>query len=348
MFKYWDLIIEPLLRAIAAKRIVEIGVADGQCTQLLIDYCTRENGHLDAIDPDPIFDFAAANIRHKTLGRFHQGGSLEVLPQLRVADVVLIDGDHNWYTVFNELKLLEAASQDAASDFPLVFFHDVSWPYGRRDLYYAPERLPGEHLQSHAQKGMLPGVSRLVDTGGLNAQLCNALEEGGAYNGVLTAVEDFLKQFKIGTLHLVPILFGLGILIPEQLQQNEALMAKIRHWQSVDGLKTLLGFLERERTLEMCFAHGEQARLNTDCHRLEVRVAELSNGLDIERKEAEQLRRERNHLQSDLQGLAASRSWRWTRLARDLKHSLKSYGSMSKRFVSGFLQFLSGRGTGRS
>ncbi|MCK5218419.1 hypothetical protein KAR10_02780 [bacterium] len=45
-------------------------------------------------------------------------------------------------------------------------------------------------------------LTRLVYTGGLNAQLFNALQEGGAHNGVLTAVEDFLNQSKIGTLYV--------------------------------------------------------------------------------------------------------------------------------------------------
>ena len=38
---------------------------------------------------------------------FHIGLSLDVLPKLGPFDFVLIDGDHNWHTVLNELRLLE-------------------------------------------------------------------------------------------------------------------------------------------------------------------------------------------------------------------------------------------------
>jgi hypothetical protein len=39
--------------------------------------------------------------------KVYRGNSLQVLPQVReVYDCVLIDGDHNWHTVFNELRLI--------------------------------------------------------------------------------------------------------------------------------------------------------------------------------------------------------------------------------------------------
>lgn len=167
MFRFWTLIIEPIFRAVEAKRIVEIGVDYGHHTQRLIEYCASVNGHLDAIDPNPKFDFVSARARYGEVVTAHRCLSLEVLPHLQSADVVLIDGDHNWYTVFNELKQLEIVARDTGSEFPLIFFHDISWPYGRRDLYYAPETLPAEYVQPYAQKGVIPEVGGLVDTGGL-------------------------------------------------------------------------------------------------------------------------------------------------------------------------------------
>ncbi len=332
MFRFWTLIIEPIFRAVEAKRIVEVGVDYGHHTQRFIEYCTRVNGHLDAIDPEPKFDFASARARCGEVVTLHQCLSLEVLKRLQSADVVLIDGDHNWYTVFNELKQVEMVARDTGSDFPLVFFHDISWPYGRRDLYYAPEKLPAEHVQPYAQKGLMPEVSSLVDTGGINPWHFNALQEGGPRNGVLTAVEDFLAHSKIGTLYTIPILFGLGILIPKKLQSNAALMAEINHWQSAEGLRTLLEFLERERVNETCCAHGDLARLENErlnetrlaqaevarwgaiCQKLETRVKELSDCLEIERAEL-------NRLQSSLQDILTSRSWRLTGILRGIKHS---------------------------
>ena len=58
--------------------------------------------------------------------------SLDELPRLEKMDAVIIDGDHNWYSVYNELKLL-ARQVEKGGPFPLSFVHDVGWPYGRRD-----------------------------------------------------------------------------------------------------------------------------------------------------------------------------------------------------------------------
>ena len=37
---------------------------------------------------------------------FHRDLSLDVLDRCGAFDVALIDGDHNWYTVYNELRVL--------------------------------------------------------------------------------------------------------------------------------------------------------------------------------------------------------------------------------------------------
>jgi len=147
-------------------------------------------------------------------------------------DVVLIDGDHNWYTVYNELLLIETLSRDAGQPLPLVFLHDVSWPYGRRDLYYDPESIPAEHRHSFARLGISPTASRLLVRGRYNARLCNALTEGGPRNGVLTAVEDYLAETTSAFEWVViPAVFGLGILMPKAISETHPVVVqKIRMW----------------------------------------------------------------------------------------------------------------------
>ena len=71
-------------------------------------------------------------------------------------DVVLIDGDHNWYTVFNELRLIEEMSRLKGFPMPLVMFHDIGWPYGRRDMYYNPSDIPEEFRQPIGKGGLMP------------------------------------------------------------------------------------------------------------------------------------------------------------------------------------------------
>ena len=69
------------------------------------------------------------------------------------------------------------------------------------------------NLHSSARNGILFGRNDLVESGGLNRRLDNARHEGGLKNGVLTAVEDFQKNFDRDlTLKLVPGFYGLGVL----------------------------------------------------------------------------------------------------------------------------------------
>ncbi len=107
-------------------------------------------------------------------------------------DCVLIDGDHNWYTVFSELRLIHERGLLRPGGF--IFLHDVDWPYGRRDLYYQPETIPAEFRHPFAQKGIIRGQSSLAEVGGFNSHFMNAWQEGGPKNGVLTAIEDFIAQ----------------------------------------------------------------------------------------------------------------------------------------------------------
>lgn len=126
-------------------------------------------------------------------------------------DCILIDGDHNWYTVFNELRLIRERALVRPGGF--IFLHDVDWPYGRRDLYYQPETIPAEFRHPYAKKGMKRGQNALAEVGGLNNTYLNALVEGGPKNGVLTAIEDFIAQnprdYRFFRIHYQ---YGLGVL----------------------------------------------------------------------------------------------------------------------------------------
>jgi hypothetical protein len=157
-----------------------------------------------------------------------RGLSLEVIPKLSEAfDCILIDGDHNWFTVFNELQEIE--KRKLLKDGGTIFFHDIGWPYGRRDLYYQPETIPNEFRHPYARQGIVNGKSELSATSGQNGAFCNATKEGGERNGVLTAIEDFRKQ---ATNEYVWFRFvdecGLGVLVKKRGVKSQWQLAKWR------------------------------------------------------------------------------------------------------------------------
>ena len=138
--KLWQYLVHPLLESANSLHILEIGSETGNTTKKLAEYCLRKNGTLHAIDPSPHYDTTKWEERYGKMFTFHQKTSLEALPDISGYDTVLIDGDHNWYTIFNELQLIEKHCKT----FPLVLLNDTGWPYARRDLYYNPDTIPSE------------------------------------------------------------------------------------------------------------------------------------------------------------------------------------------------------------
>ena len=98
-----EIAVEPAIRAAGAKRVVEIGALRGETTVRLLDLLGPES-ELHVIDPVPQFDPDEHERRFPGRYVFHRDISHNVLPELPPVDAALIDGDHNWYTVYNELR----------------------------------------------------------------------------------------------------------------------------------------------------------------------------------------------------------------------------------------------------
>ncbi|HJQ29137.1 MAG TPA: class I SAM-dependent methyltransferase [Rubrobacter sp.] len=226
MQRFWETVIEPIFEAMQPKIIMEIGSDQGGNTENLLEFCRKSGSTLHVIDPAPGYDVSEWQREHGEHLVFHKDLSLAALPSVEHFDAVLIDGDHNWYTVFNELKTIERLCDERSREFPLVMLHDIGWPYGRRDLYYDPDSIPEEHRKPYEKKGMLPGVESLLDKGGLNQHLHNAVRENAPRSGVLTAVEDFMEESDLQLeLTRLPGIHGLGVLIPSQLIDSNAQLA---------------------------------------------------------------------------------------------------------------------------
>ena len=210
MAHHADLMI-PCLDAVGAKSILEVGAYAGDLTRLLADWAAQAGARVMAIDPSPqpgLVQLAADRDQVELVRRT----SFDALPEVERADVVVIDGDHNYFTVTRELELIEARA--AGRDLPLLLFHDVAWPHARRDDYFAPEDIPAEYRHPIAGEkgGLFPGDPGLRKDGVPYPK--SAAHEGGPRNGVLTAVEDFVESRDDLRLVVVPAFFGFGVLWP--------------------------------------------------------------------------------------------------------------------------------------
>lgn len=192
---------------------LEIGAETGVFSERLHALCAARKVGLLTIDPNPADALVNLARESETL-HLVVGYSIPHLREFGTdANLVLIDGDHNYYTVSNELELVHEAwrTRDMSG---VILLHDVGFPCAERDCYYDPKTLPAEAVHPHSfpdgvtldSKGLVPGGFR-----GEGA-FAWALEAGGPKNGVLTAVKDFVAQHPEYSYRSVDAVFGLGAL----------------------------------------------------------------------------------------------------------------------------------------
>ncbi len=187
MIRLFDSHILPILEKHKPKEILEIGVLRGATTLRLLYWCSKNNAHLTSVDPTGWVGDFPDNIKVSWHGFAHKDDkninasyiesiykqrldkywtcyktiSTEYLStQYKGCDLCLIDGDHNYFTVSTELKLLDKKAESGN----IILLHDISKKsYGRKDFYSDPLFIPTEW-------------------------------RNGKKQGVLTAIEDFMRE----------------------------------------------------------------------------------------------------------------------------------------------------------
>jgi len=202
-------IIRPCLDAAGTRSLLEIGSFRGELTEELLIWAEESGSSVTTVEPLPPDDLRDLARRRPELSLIEDTGagaleSLESLP-----DAIVIDGDHNYYTLSGELKMI--ASKAGEDPLPLLIFHDVGWPHERRDTYYEPDRVPEDQRQPLAHNCTLEPGNPGISDGGLPYEWA-AAREGGPGNGVLTAIEDFMSGRDGLRLAVMPIFFGFGVL----------------------------------------------------------------------------------------------------------------------------------------
>jgi hypothetical protein len=244
----------PCLDAAGARSVVEVGAFAGDLTRVLVHWAAGAGARVGAIDPAPQDGLVRLAGEHSELELIRRT-SLEALKDIELPDAVVIDGDHNYYTVSEELRLIAERAGDAT--LPLLLFHDVCWPHGRRDDYFAIEQIPEDYRQPLAGSGggVFPGDAGLRP-GGLPYPR-SAAREGGDRNGVLTAVEDFAKQREGLRLAVVPAFFGFGVVWDTSAPWAADVARILDHWDR----NPVLERLEANRVLHLAQKHEQMNEL---------------------------------------------------------------------------------------
>jgi hypothetical protein len=258
----------PLVELAGVRSVTEIGSESGVTSSLLIERLhAAGGGQLRVIDPGALEVPAPSDVDCTIV----RGFSPDALAGLDATDAYLVDGDHNYWTVSHELQAIAEAARDRET-FPLVLLNDVSWPAARRDQYYAPERIPSEFRQPYSfELGAVPGEEDLQPSGFRGeGSFAYALKEGGPRNGVLTAVEDFLRARPGLELHLVAPVFGLGVILDKAAPWASVARERLAPYAG----SAFLARLERNRTelfvrlvQEQDLAAEQQVAANTQAAR---------------------------------------------------------------------------------
>jgi len=252
----------PCLDAVGARAVAEVGAFAGDLTRVLVDWAGRSGARIMAIDPSPKQQLVDLARGHDSLELIRET-SLEALPRIDMPDVVVIDGDHNYWTVSEELRLIQERSGGA--QLPLLLLHDVCWPHGRRDDYFAADQIPDEYRRPVVDvgRGILPGEEGSVP-GGMPYPR-SAAREGGPRNGVLTAVEDFVDATSGLRLVVVPAFFGFGAVWREDAPWSASVAQILDPWDR----HPLVQRLEANRVHQVGAGYVGAAEIE----RLERRVA---------------------------------------------------------------------------
>jgi Methyltransferase domain len=259
--------------------VTEVGALHGDLTRLLLLWADRSGGRIVAVDPSPRPELETLARERVALDLIREP-SHAALAQVPLSDTIILDGDHNYYTVSEELRIIAERTAEQQRRLPLLLLHDVGWPHGRRDDYYVPEQIPAEHRHPIEPEGCLyPG-----DPGTRPGALPYhnpAAREGGPRNGVLTAVEDFVSDREELRLAIVPTFFGMAVIWDRALPQAAALTELLADWDRNPHLERL----ERNRVRHLA---NTQLQL-TALHEAERQLAEQGPQLVRQRQLLERM-----------------------------------------------------------
>lgn len=289
------------LDTVNARSLVEVGCEEAAFTEELLAWVEKRGGRLHCVEPEP-GDLLLELAQSSAAVQLYKQRSPEALDEVPPSDAYFLDGDHNYWTVGQELRTIERHC--GGLDGTVVFLHDVGWPCARRDLYYSPESLPQDALHPHTFARGVTLDSRHAVQGGHRGEgdFAWALEEGGSGNGVLTAVEDFLADHSDLTMATVPCLFGLGIVYSTSSAFAGALADVLRPYDDNVLLRRLernrldlyLRVLELQDSLEATDLHVRD--VNAENRALVAQVRELQSELDEVRRRSQRLIQESDAL----------------------------------------------------
>lgn len=231
MYRLWHHITLPILEILAPKHIVGIRVESIFDTKNLLNYAKRNRSvthAIDIIDPVPSSDLNELLDREPEILCLHSDTSLNTLPNVLPADIVLLNGNCNCYTVYKELSTILKVSDQKSCNYPIIMLHNVTTPFEKESVVFDDEL-----TQPISQNCALIAIDDFINEHDTRFECCYI--EG--FNGLCILFEKkFFEQrsdfaeFINSTIPTIPIKGQL-----EALEQN-----RIKELLNLDELKQKL------------------------------------------------------------------------------------------------------------
>lgn len=155
--------------------VLEIGIEYGQCavpliTNLMISGKSFEYVGIDVFLRETFLNMLAylPKKENQSISPI-QMNSLEVLPKLaelnKKFDLILVDGDHNFYTISKELEII---GKHFCNENTIIIVDDYSGKWSARDLYYSEREEYSKvknttPVQSTEFVGVRPAVDQFLE-----------------------------------------------------------------------------------------------------------------------------------------------------------------------------------------
>ena len=195
MFNYYKLEIIPIiLNMFKVNNLVISGMPTNETSEQIFKFIGEKNIHYTIIEENKELNNMS----------FIKENPLNALPTLNNYDAIFLDDDPNWFTTYNELKIIKNSNDE----FPLVFICNNIFPHKRRDTYRNPDCIPDEFKNDYSKTLTYDEINIYDNT-------YHAIEENNSKNGVLTAIEDFLDENKSINMMNIKLINGITILYPE-------------------------------------------------------------------------------------------------------------------------------------
>jgi hypothetical protein len=264
-------ILTRILDAASPTSVVEVGAYAGDTTRFLLRWAEGRGATVGAIDPLPQPSLSKLAEDHSELSLILET-SLEALTHIACPEAAVIDGDHNYYTVSEECRLIAQLAE--GSTLSLLIFHDVKWPHARRDHYYTPEQIPADQRMPYVNGGIFPGDDGIRDDGLPYTNV--ATKEGGPRNGVLTAIEDFVKAHEDLELAIIPSFFGVGVVWSRNAPYAQKLVETLEPFDR----NPVIERLEDNRVLHLASMHSQAVQSMLQGQKIEKKNVVLRKLLD--------------------------------------------------------------------